>query len=78
MKLHRNQKQILILGTMTLLGMLLNAAPELLELYCGIELPLYFIGTILVTMLCGSFPGMLASAGSVFPAVCVETTEPEA
>ena len=66
MKLHRNQKQILILGAMTLLGMLLNAVPELLELYCGIKLPLYFIGTILVTMLCGSFPGMLASAGSVF------------
>ena len=63
--MHRNQKRTFILIAMAVLGSLLNAAPELLELYGGIELPLYFLGTILLTILCGSFPGMLASAGSV-------------
>ena len=65
MKLHQNQKQLLILGVMVVLGSLLNSVPELLELYCGIEIPIYFMGTILITFLCGSFPGMLASAGSI-------------
>ena len=40
MKLHQNQKQLLILGVMVVLGSLLNSVPGLLELYCGIEIPM--------------------------------------
>ena len=65
MKLSLNRKKILLLIAVTILGILLNAAPEILKLHTGISLPVYFLGTVLVTMLCGSFPGMAAAAGSV-------------
>ena len=65
MKLHLNQKKILFLIAVTILGILLNAAPEMLLVYTRVSLPVYFLGTVLVTMLCGSFPGMAAAAGGV-------------
>jgi len=67
MKLHQNQKQILILGVMVVLGALLNAAAELLPTFGLNRFPVAYTGTILVTILCGAFPGMLAGAGALLP-----------
>ena len=65
MKSSPNRKKILLLIAVTILGMLLNAAPEVLRILTKFSLPVYFLGTVLVTMLCGTFPGMAAAAGSV-------------
>lgn len=67
MKLHQNQKQILILGVMVVLGALLNAAAELLPTFGLNRFPVAYTGTILVIILCGAFPGMLAGAGALLP-----------
>ena len=63
--MDQNRKNKLTLITVTIIGILMNVASEVGSMYLGLHLHLRFPGTILVTFLCGAFPGMLAEAGSI-------------
>ena len=63
--MHQNQKMLLKLAGVIALGILLDAVPWLLEDFFGLYLPALFTGTILVTILCSGFPGMVSATGSV-------------
>ena len=47
---------------MAVLGALLNAVTELQPIFGLFRFSIGFTGTILVTILCGPFPGMLSGA----------------
>ena len=63
--MHQNQRNLLKLAVVVVLGILLDAVPWLLEDFFELSLPVLFTGTILVTILCGGFPGMVSATGFV-------------
>ncbi|MCR4887332.1 MAG: hypothetical protein K5919_10505 [Clostridiales bacterium] len=63
--MHQNQKKLLKLAAVVVLGILLDAFPFILRYITDFNLPVMLTGTILVTILCGGFPGMVSATGSV-------------